>query len=343
MDLNEAPVYILGIESSCDDTGAAVLRHDKMLANVVAGQEVHTMWGGVVPELASRAHQQQVVPVVDAALHKAKVHKAQLHAIAYTRGPGLPGSLIVGGAFAKGMAAALGIPLIAVNHMKAHILAHFIDTGAAKPEFPFLCLTVSGGHTQIVQVNSALDMLVLGETTDDAVGEAFDKAAKLMDLPYPGGPWIDKLAAEGNPEAFRFPEPRIPGLDFSFSGIKTAFMLELKKGKAEDAEFVEKRKADLCASLQATLIKILSDKLRLASAQTGIKRLALAGGVSANSGLRAHFEALKREGYETFIPPFEFCTDNAAMIAMAGYFLYQAGVRDGLDDAPLARMPIEGR
>lgn len=334
------PIYILGIETSCDDTGAAVLAGDKLLANIVASQDVHRKWGGVVPELASRTHQQNMVPVVDAALHEAKIDKAALHAVAYTRGPGLPGSLLVGSAFAKGFAAALNLPLIGVNHMEGHVLAHLIDSGKPRPEFPFLCLTVSGGHTQIVLVEAPLRMTVLGETTDDAVGEAFDKSAKLLGLPYPGGPWVDRLAAGGNPEAFRFPKPKVPGLDFSFSGIKTAFMLKLKEGLAEHPDFVENRKADLCASLQKTLIEILLEKLLQASREYGIKTLALAGGVSANSGLRNAFESLVTKGYRVFIPPFAFCTDNAAMIAIAGYYAFLEGKTEDLGQAPQARMPI---
>lgn len=335
------PLYILGIETSCDDTGAAVLADDKLLANVVASQDVHRKWGGVVPELASRTHQQHIIPVVDAALHEAKIDKASLHAVAYTRGPGLPGSLLVGSAFAKGFAAALNLPLIGVNHMEGHILAHFIDTGKPMPLFPFLCLTVSGGHTQIVRVDSYLSMTVLGETTDDAVGEAFDKSAKLLGLPYPGGPWVDRLAADGNSEAFQFTKPKLPGYDFSFSGIKTAFMLKLKEGLKNNEAFVEHHKADLCASLQKTLVEILLDKLLMAAKDTGIRQLALAGGVSANRGLRSAFEALEKKGFQVFIPPFEFCTDNAAMIGIAGYYALKEGKTEDLSNAPSARLPIQ--
>jgi N6-L-threonylcarbamoyladenine synthase len=338
--MSDQAVYILGIESSCDDTAASVLAGDKMLANVVAGQEVHRNWGGVVPELASRAHQQHIVPVVDEALRLAKISKHQLHAIAYTRGPGLLGSLLVGGSFAKGLASGLNIPLIEVNHMQAHILAHFIQTDAPVPQFPFLCLTVSGGHTQIVRVDDHLTMQVLGETRDDAVGEAFDKAAKILGLDYPGGPLVDKLAQQGNPHRFVFPEPKADGFDFSFSGIKTSFLYLIRDEMKMDDSFIEKNTADLCASLQYTLVKILMRKLLLASDATGIKNLALAGGVSANSGLRNAFIDLRDKGYQTFIPAFEFCTDNAAMIAMNGYFKYKAGLFSNHSEGSIARYPL---
>jgi N6-L-threonylcarbamoyladenine synthase len=338
--MSDHAIYILGIESSCDDTAASVLAGDKMLANVVAGQEVHRNWGGVVPELASRAHQQHIVPVVDEALRLAKISKHQLHAIAYTRGPGLLGSLLVGGSFAKGLASGLNIPLIEVNHMQAHILAHFIQTDAPIPQFPFLCLTVSGGHTQIVRVDDHLTMQVLGETRDDAVGEAFDKAAKIIGLDYPGGPLVDKLAQQGNPHRFVFPEPKADGFDFSFSGIKTSFLYLIRDEMKMDDSFIENNTADLCASLQYTLVKILMRKLLLASDATGIKNLALAGGVSANSGLRNAFIDLRDKGYQTYIPAFEFCTDNAAMIAMTGYFKYKAGLFSKHSEGSIARYPL---
>ena len=338
--MSDQAIYILGIESSCDDTAASVLAGDKMLANVVAGQEVHRNWGGVVPELASRAHQQHIVPVVDEALRLAKISKHQLHAIAYTRGPGLLGSLLVGGSFAKGLASGLNIPLIEVNHMQAHILAHFIQTDAPIPQFPFLCLTVSGGHTQIVRVDDHLTMHVLGETRDDAAGEAFDKAAKILGLDYPGGPLVDKLAQIGNPHRFVFPEPKADGFDFSFSGIKTSFLYLIRDEMKMDDSFIEKNTADLCASLQYTLVKILMRKLLLASDATGIKNLALAGGVSANSGLRNAFLDLRNKGYQTYIPAFEFCTDNAAMIAMTGFFKYKAGLLSNHSEGSIARYPL---
>jgi N6-L-threonylcarbamoyladenine synthase len=334
------PIYILGIESSCDDTGAAVLADDKLLANIVSSQEIHKKWGGVVPELASRAHQQNIIPVVEAALHEAKISKADLAAIAYTRGPGLPGSLLVGGSFAKGMATALGIPLIGVNHMQAHILAHFIRGEKPIPEFPFLCLTVSGGHTQIVRVDAPLEMTVLGETQDDAAGEAFDKTAKIMGLPYPGGPMVDKLAALGNSHKFKFPEPKAEGLNFSFSGLKTSFLYLINAETRKDAGFLEKNRNDLAASLQFTIVKILINKILLASKETGIKRIALAGGVSANSGLRNAIEDLKNHGFQTFIPPFEYCTDNAAMIAITGLFAYRKGIYSAITESSQARLPI---
>jgi N6-L-threonylcarbamoyladenine synthase len=340
MEKKQRPVYILGIESSCDDTGAAVLADDKLLANIVANQEIHRKWGGVVPELASRAHQQNIVPVVEAALHEAKISKADLAAIAYTRGPGLPGSLLVGGSFAKGMATALGIPLIGVNHMQAHILAHFIREDRPIPEFPFLCLTVSGGHTQIVRVDGPLDMTILGETQDDSAGEAFDKAAKIMGLPYPGGPIVDQLAQSGDPHRFVFPEPKAEGFNFSFSGLKTSFLYLIKKEEKLDPEFLMKHKEDLAASLQFTIVKILINKLLAASNATGIKRIALSGGVSANSGLRKAIEGLSTEGYETFIPPFAYCTDNAAMIGITGWFAYQKGIRSEITESSQARLPF---
>lgn len=314
-------VFILAIESSCDDTAAAILCNDKVLSNVVANQLIHTQYGGVVPELASRAHQQNIVPVIDAALKKANIKKEQLSAIAFTQGPGLMGSLLVGSSFAKSMAVALGIPLIAVNHMHAHILAHFIDEeGFDKPEFPFLALTISGGHTQIVKVNHFFDMQIIGETTDDAVGEAFDKSAKILGLPYPGGPLVDKYAQSGNPKAFPFTKPKVPGLDFSFSGLKTAILYFIQKEKAKNPNFVDENIQDICASIQYTIIEILMDKLKLAVQETGIKQIAIGGGVSANSGIRNTLkEAEQKYGWKTFVPKFEYTTDNAAMIGIVGY------------------------
>ncbi|MDM1045766.1 tRNA (adenosine(37)-N6)-threonylcarbamoyltransferase complex transferase subunit TsaD [Myroides sp. 1354] len=323
--MSTKPTYILAIESSCDDTAAAVLADNKVLSNVVARQEIHEEYGGVVPELASRAHQQNIVPVVDIALKKAGITKEQLQGIAFTQGPGLMGSLLVGGSFAKSLALALDIPLIAVNHMHAHILCHFIEeSGYDQPTFPFLALTISGGHTQIVQVNSFFDLKVLGETTDDAVGEAFDKSAKILGFPYPGGPLIDKYAKEGNPKAFPFTKPKVEGLNFSFSGLKTQFLYFIQKQVAENPNFIEENKADICASIQHTIIKILMDKLKLAVEMTGITQIAIGGGVSANSGIRATLqEAEKKYKWKTYIPKFEYTTDNAAMIGIVGYYRYK--------------------
>jgi N6-L-threonylcarbamoyladenine synthase len=320
--------YILGIESSCDDTSAAVLKNNKILANVIANQDVHKFYGGVVPELASRAHQQNIIPVIHRALDIAKINKNQLNAVAFTNGPGLLGSLLVGASFAKSFSMALDIPLIEVNHMHAHILAHFIDDPQQpeKPEFPFLCLTVSGGHTQIMLIKDYFHMQVIGQTIDDAAGEAFDKAAKIMGLPYPGGPLIDKMAKEGNPHAIKFPHPNIPDLDFSFSGLKTSILYFLRDRLKENPDFIEQHKADLCASIQHTIIEILMHKLRKAALQTGIKHVAIAGGVSANSGLRnAMIEERDASGWKVYIPKFEYSTDNAAMIAITGYFKYIKG------------------
>ena len=319
--MQNSEVFILAIESSCDDTAAAVLLNDKVLSNVVANQLIHNQYGGVVPELASRAHQQNIVPVIDAALRKANIQKEQLSAIAFTQGPGLMGSLLVGSSFAKSLALALQIPLIAVNHMHAHILAHFIDEeGFDKPEFPFLALTISGGHTQIVRVDGFFDMTIIGETTDDAVGEAFDKSAKILGLPYPGGPLVDKYAQLGNPKAFAFTKPKVPGLDFSFSGLKTAILYFIQKKQLENPNFIEENTNDICASIQHTIIEILMDKLKLAVKETGIKQIAIGGGVSANSGIRSTLkEAEKKYGWKTFIPKFEYTTDNAAMIGIVGY------------------------
>lgn len=336
---------ILAIESSCDETAAAVISNDHVLSNIIATQAIHQYYGGVIPELASRAHQQKIIPVVDEALKKAGMAKEDLHAIAFTRGPGLMGALLVGVSFAKSFALALDIPLIEVNHMQAHVLAHFIvkDKLNPKPQpaFPFLCLTVSGGHTQIVLVKSHLDMEVIGQTLDDAAGEAFDKAAKIMGLPYPGGPLVDKFAKEGNPLAFKFPFPQIPGLDFSFSGLKTSFLYFIRDVKAKDETFPENNKADICASIQHTIVEILLRKVMKASEQTGIKDIAIAGGVSANSGLRNAFLAMKEKaGWNVFIPPFEYCTDNAAMIAIVGYYKFLEGNFSKQSITPLARFAI---
>ena len=314
-------VFILAIESSCDDTAAAILQNDKVLSNVVANQLIHNQYGGVVPELASRAHQQNIVPVIDAALRNANIQKEQLSAIAFTQGPGLMGSLLVGSSFAKSIALALQVPLIAVNHMQAHVLAHFIDEkGYEKPTFPFLALTISGGHTQIIKVDGYFEMTVIGQTTDDAVGEAFDKSAKILGLPYPGGPLVDKHAQLGNPKAFAFTKPKVPGLDFSFSGLKTAILYFIQKKKLENPNFVAENLNDICASIQHTIIEILMDKLKLAVKETGIKQIAIGGGVSANSGIRNTLkETENKYGWKTFIPKFEYTTDNAAMIGIVGY------------------------
>lgn len=322
--MSNKDVFILAIESSCDDTAAAVLKNNVVLSNVVAGQKIHEEYGGVVPELASRAHQQNIVPVIDTALKKANINKNQLSAIAFTQGPGLMGSLLVGTSFAKSFAMALDIPLIAVNHMHAHILAHFIDEeGYDKPEFPFIALTISGGHTQIVKVNSFFDMEIIGETTDDAVGEAFDKSAKIMGLPYPGGPLIDKFAKEGNPKAYKFTKPKVDGLNFSFSGLKTQILYFIQKNVAENPNFIEENKADVCASIQNIIIEILMEKLKMAVAETGINQIAIGGGVSANSGIRSTLkEAEGKYGWKTFSPKFEYTTDNAAMIGIVGYQKY---------------------
>lgn len=330
---------ILAIESSCDETSAAIIQNGKVLNNIVASQAVHRKYGGVVPELASRAHQQNIVMVVNEALEQSGVVKTDLDAIGFTRGPGLIGSLMVGLSFAKGMALGLNIPLIEVNHMQAHVLAHFIEPPV--PTFPFLCLTVSGGHTQIVLVRDHLDMEVIGQTQDDAVGEAFDKAAKILDMPYPGGPLIDKFARSGNPKAYRFPDSSMPGLDFSFSGIKTAFLYFIRDEKKKDPDFVSKNLPDICASLQHSLVTMLLTRLKQASDQTGIREIAIAGGVAANSGLRDALGLLAKErGWNVFIPKFEYCTDNAAMIAMAAHFKYLKGEFTSIDVTPLARMPV---
>ena len=342
---NNKDIYILGIESSCDDTSAAVLRNEVLLSNVTSSQAVHQSYGGVVPELASRAHQQNIVPVVDQALKKAGIEKEQLSAVAFTRGPGLMGSLLVGVSFAKGFARALGIPLVDVNHLQGHVLAHFIqepDMQNAIPPFPFLCLLVSGGNSQIVKVNAYNDIEVLGQTIDDAAGEAIDKCSKVMGLGYPGGPIIDKLARQGNPAAFKFAEPHIPGLDYSFSGLKTSFLYSLQKWVKDDPNFIENHKEDLAASLEFTIVDILMKKLRLAVKQTGITHVAVAGGVSANSGLRTAFhEAAEKEGWTIYIPKFSYTTDNAAMIGITGYFKYLDKVFCSIDKPAFSKVTFE--
>ncbi|MGB5229021.1 tRNA (adenosine(37)-N6)-threonylcarbamoyltransferase complex transferase subunit TsaD [Eudoraea sp.] len=321
-------IYILAIESSCDDTSAAVMHNDKMLSNVVATQKIHEAYGGVVPELASRAHQQNIVPVVHQALAKANIDKKLVSAIAFTRGPGLLGSLLVGTSFAKSLSLGLKVPLIEVNHMQAHILAHFIKEEDNKvPPFPFLALTISGGHTQIVLVNNYFDMEILGETLDDAVGEAFDKSAKILGLPYPGGPLVDKYAAKGNPDAFPFPKPKVKDLNFSFSGLKTSILYFIQRETRKNPDFIEQNLNDICASIQHTIILILMEKLKKAATQTGIKEIAIAGGVSANSGIRRALQECEvKHGWKTYIPKFEYCTDNAAMIGIVGYLKYIDGV-----------------
>ena len=316
-------VLILAIESSCDDTSAAILEDKKVLSNIVANQEIHQLYGGVVPELASRAHQQNIIPVVDAAIKKAKISKKDIDAISFTKGPGLLGSLLVGSSFAKSFAMGMDIPLISINHMQAHILAHFIDEGKQLPSFPFLCLTVSGGHTQIVKIDSPSKMQVIGTTLDDAAGEAFDKSAKILGLPYPGGPLIDKYAKGGNIHAFTFGKPKIKNLDFSFSGLKTSILYTIQAGIKENPNFIAENKNDLCACIQHSIVTILIDKLTKAIKQTGITQIAIAGGVSANSYLRSQLKVLSdNENYKLYIPKFEYCTDNAAMIAIAGHFKY---------------------
>ena len=324
----EKDVFILAIESSCDDTSAAVLHNDLLLSNVTASQAVHEAYGGVVPELASRAHQQNIVPVVDQAIRKAGIDKSQVTAVAFTRGPGLMGSLLVGVNFAKGFARSMGIPLIDVNHLQGHVMAHFIKGSPddQHPPFPFLCLLVSGGNSQIVLVRAYNNMEVLGQTIDDAAGEAIDKCSKVMGLGYPGGPIIDRLAREGNPKAYQFSEPHIPGLDYSFSGLKTSFLYNLRKWLADDPDFIEHHKQDLAASLEWTIVDILMQKLRLAVKQTGVKHVAVAGGVSANNGLRnAFYDHARRYGWTVYIPKFSYTTDNAAMIGVVGYYKYLDG------------------
>lgn len=333
---------ILGIESSCDDTSAAVIKDRVLLSNVIASQDVHRAYGGVVPELASRAHEQNIVPVVSEALARAAVSASELTAIAFTRGPGLLGSLLVGTSFAKALGLALDIPIVSVNHLQGHVLANFVrqeGVQVREPSFPYLCLLVSGGNSQIVKVNSPLDFEILGQTIDDAVGEAFDKCSKMMGLGYPGGPIIDRLAKQGDPKRFSFAKPHIPGLDYSFSGVKTSLLYFVRDEMAKDPDFMEKNKEDICASFQKTLIDILMDKLVKAAKQTGIKEITIGGGVSANSGLRTRIseEGAKR-GWNVYLPEFKFTTDNAAMIAIAGYFHYLAGERCPLDVAPVSRI-----
>jgi len=334
--------FILGIESSCDDTSAAVIKDGYLLSNVIASQQVHKDFGGVVPELASRAHEQNIVPVVSQALDKAGIKAKDLTAIAFTRGPGLLGSLLVGTSFAKALGLSLNIPIVMVNHLQGHILANFIKREGKNnvtPSFPYLCLLVSGGNSQIVRVNSPLDFEIMGQTIDDAVGEAFDKCSKMMGLGYPGGPIIDKLAAKGDPLRFKFAKPHIDGLDYSFSGVKTSLLYFVRDEMAKDPSFMEKNKEDICASFQKTLIDILMDKLIKAAKQTSIKDITIGGGVSANSGLRnALVEEGKKRGWNTFLPEFAFTTDNAAMIAIAGYFHYLNGERTPLDVAPVSRI-----
>jgi len=336
--------YILGIESSCDDTAAAVIKDSVLLSNIISSQKVHENYGGVVPELASRAHQQNIIPVVDQALKQAGITKDDLSAIAFTRGPGLMGSLLVGTSFAKGLSSALSIPMIDVNHLQAHVLAHFIkesEDDHDQPEFPFLCLLVSGGNSQIIVVKSYKDMEIIGQTIDDAAGEAFDKCAKVMGLGYPGGPIVDKLAKSGNPERFKFNKPHIKGYDYSFSGLKTSFLYFLRDQIKENPDFIEENKEDLCASLQKTIIDILMDKLRKAAKELNIRQVAVAGGVSANSGLRESFEEhSKKLGWKIFIPKFGYTTDNAAMVAISGYYKYLDKEFCPMDAAPYARVTV---
>lgn len=340
-----ADIIILGIESSCDDTSAAVLRNGVLLSNVTASQEVHKAYGGVVPELASRAHQQNIVPVVDQAIRRAGITKEQLSAIAFTRGPGLMGSLLVGVNFAKGLSRALDIPLIDVNHLQGHVMAHFIkesEDDHHEPPFPFLCLLVSGGNSQIVKVNAYNDMEVLGQTIDDAAGEAIDKCSKVMGLGYPGGPIIDRLARQGNPHAYQFAEPRIPGLDYSFSGLKTSFLYNMREWVAEDPDFIEHHKEDIAASLEFTIVDILMKKLRKAVKETGIKHVAVSGGVSANNGLRNAFhDHARRYGWTIYIPKFSFTTDNAAMIACVGTFKYRDKAFASIDLPAFSKITFE--
>ena len=337
-------IIILGIESSCDDTSAAVIRNGVLLSSIIASQAVHEAYGGVVPELASRAHQQNIVPVVHEALKRAGVTKEQLSAVAFTRGPGLMGSLLVGVSFAKGFARALGIPMIDVNHLQGHVLAHFIkesDEDTDQPKFPFICLLVSGGNSQIIRVNAYNDMQVLGQTIDDAAGEAIDKCSKVMGLGYPGGPIIDKLARQGNPNAYTFSKPHIPGYDYSFSGLKTSFLYSLRDWLKDDADFIEHHKTDLAASLEKTIVDILMDKLRKAVKDTGINEVAVAGGVSANNGLRNAFrEHAAKYGWKIYIPKFGYTTDNAAMIAITGYYKYQDKDFCSIDKPAYSRVTI---
>lgn len=337
------PITILGIESSCDDTAAAIIQDGRVLSNVIANQKVHEQYGGVVPELASRAHQQNIVPVVDQAIAQAEITKEDISAIAFTKGPGLFGSLLVGVSFAKSFALGRSIPIIDVNHMQGHILAHFIKEKNGSnniPNFPFLCLTVSGGHTQIIKITNQLEFELLGETIDDAAGEAFDKSAKILGLPYPGGPLIDKFAKEGNPKAFTFGKPKVGGLNFSFSGLKTSILYFIQKQEKKNPNFIEKNLADICASIQYAIITILIEKIEQAIQETGIKEVAIAGGVSANSGLRKALLSLEEKGCKTYIPPFAYCTDNAAMIAIVGYYKYLRGEFSKQDITAQARLHI---
>jgi len=342
---NKRDIIILGIESSCDDTSAAIIRNNLILSNEVAGQAVHIAYGGVVPELASRAHQQNIIPVVDLAIKKSGISMDEITAVAFTRGPGLLGSLLVGTSFAKGFALARKIPLIEVNHLQGHVLAHFVKEQSVEkklPGFPFLCLLVSGGNSQIIIVRDHLDMEVIGQTIDDAAGEAFDKCAKVIGLPYPGGPMIDKLAKEGDPKAFKFAKPKLPGLDYSFSGLKTSFLYFIRDRMAENPNFIEENKADICASLQYTIIEVLMTKVKQAAKETGIRTIAVAGGVSANSGLRqALLDAAEKYNWEMHIPAFKFTTDNAAMIAITGYYKYLKGEFASQDAVPYSRVSLK--
>ena len=342
---NKRDIIILGIESSCDDTSAAIIRNNLILSNEVAGQAVHIAYGGVVPELASRAHQQNIIPVVDLAIKKSGISMDEITAVAFTRGPGLLGSLLVGTSFAKGFALARKIPLIEVNHLQGHVLAHFVKEKSVEkklPGFPFLCLLVSGGNSQIIIVRDHLDMEVIGQTIDDAAGEAFDKCAKVIGLPYPGGPMIDKLAKEGDPKAFKFAKPKLPGLDYSFSGLKTSFLYFIRDRMAENPNFIEENKADICASLQYTIIEVLMTKVKQAAKETGIRTIAVAGGVSANSGLRqALLDAAVKYNWEMHIPAFKFTTDNAAMISITGYYKYLKGEFASQDAVPYSRVSLK--
>lgn len=337
-------IIILGVESSCDDTSAAIIRDGYLLSNVISSQAVHSAYGGVVPELASRAHQQNIIPTIHEAIRRAGISKEDISAMAYTRGPGLIGSLLVGTSFAKGFSLALDVPMIEVNHLQGHVLAHFIKEEGEEshiPEFPFLCLLVSGGNSQIILVEAYNKMTILGQTIDDAAGEAFDKCAKLLGGPYPGGPFVDKLAKEGNPDAFTFSKPQIPGYDYSFSGLKTSFMYFLRDELKNNPNFVEERKADLCASIQKTVIEVLMKKLKKAADDYKINRVAVAGGVSANSGLRGAFQDYsKRYGWEIFLPKFSYTTDNAAMIAITALFKYKDGIFDTIDSVPFSKVVI---
>lgn len=341
----ETPTYILGIESSCDDTSAAVLRGNHLLSNVIASQAVHSAYGGVVPELASRSHLQNIVPVVSEAIKRAQIHPSQLSAIAFTNGPGLLGSLLVGTNFAKGLSLSLQIPLVEVNHLRAHVLAHFIqepeEPEKAVPQFPFLCLLVSGGNSQIIRVDSPQKMTILGQTIDDAAGEAFDKCAKVLGLGYPGGPMVDKWAEQGDPNAFLFARPNVPGYDYSFSGLKTSFLYTLRDALAQDPQFIEHHMADLCASLRHTIVEVLMKKLVRAARDTGIRQIAVAGGVSANQGLRKTLtQYAARERWTTFVPKLSFTTDNAAMVAMAGYYNFLAKETSDIDSTPFVRTTL---